>query len=210
MNTSFETDIYESATAQPKVFLINHGHLIFHDLQMEIKDLIGFTYGLRYGQGTDIIGYSEYMYQFIDASHDVVAFTMRNDPSSFQANTALHTDIEQALWFYAGDSLLNTMVRTIHDGHNVTVGTLTLNRGGVHFTVDHYMGGRQQAIPWNEAAGHVHHGTLFISSYFNRSVGTTLDLLSAYNAGIVYRILQYLTHNKYLVDVLKGNVPPLA
>lgn len=207
---SYETDIYAHPTAEPQVFMLNHEHLIFHDLQMEVKDITGILYGFRYGQGTNMQGYGQYLYQFVDSSNDVIAFGFYNDPATMHQNMILHAEIEQAIWFYAGNVLLNKTVRAIHDGHELIIGHVTLNRLGIHIEDQSYMGSRKQTIPWREASGYVQNGMLFITSYYNSSTSTALNLLSAYNAVVLHRILQYLGSNKYLIEVLNGTMPPLA
>lgn len=207
---SFQADIFSTPAAEGKVFAINHEHLIFHDTQMEVKDISGICYGFRYGQGSDLVGYGEYIYQFIDTSNDAVAFTMANDPATAKDNFELHNRIEQAIWLYAGNALLNKIVRAIHDGHELKLAHLTLNRNGIQFDEQPYMNSRKVTIPWREASGYTQHGTLFISSFYNSANSTSLSLLSAYNAVVLLRILQYLGSNKYLIEVLSGNQPPLA
>jgi hypothetical protein len=207
---SYETDIYATPAAEGQVFSINHEHLIFHDTQMEVRDISGICYGFRYGQGSDLIGYGHYVYQFVDTSSDVISFTVSNDPATAQSNLMQHNQLEHAIWLYAGNALLNKIVRAIHGGQELKIAHLTLNTQGIHFDDQPYISARRNTIPWREAAGVTQHGVLFISSFYNSSLSTSLNVLAAYNAVILQRILQYLVSNKYLIEVLSGTQPPLA
>lgn len=207
---SFQADIFSTPSAEGRVFSINQAHLTFHDMQMEVNDISGICYGFRYGQGTDLVGYGEYIYQFIDTSNDAIAFTMANDPATAKDNFELHNQLEHAIWLNAGNALLNKIVRAIHDGQELKIAHLTLNRQGIQFDEQPYLSPRRVTIPWHEASGYVQHGTLFISSFYNSAINTSLSVLSAYNAVVLQRILQYLSSNKYLIGVLNGNQPPLA
>ncbi len=177
---------------------------------MEINDITGILYGFRYGQGTNPTGYGEYHYQFVDTSRDVIQIRMANDPATEAANARQHAEIENAIWNFAGNILLNKIVRTIYSGTEIPIGHLKLNRSGIQFEQD--FNGRiiSSVLPWKEAGSYSQFGRLHITSFYNNSIGTSIDLLSAWNAVVLERLLFYLRTNKYLVEVLCGQQPPLA
>lgn len=214
---SYQAEISTNFNEEPKVFSIDHVHLSFHDLQMEVKDIVGFCYGTTPDHGTlstEMLGFSAtgaYFYRFIDTSNDIIDFNMMYWPGNFEQVRTIATQIEYWVWEYIGVRLLNDTVRHIHAGYNITIGNVLLNRNGVHFTDNrHTQPGTDYSLDWHEVTGWTENVILQIRSKRNDRISFPVELYTTINALILQRILQYIDINAELREILRGLRPPLA
>jgi len=214
---SYETEIRVNAAEEPKVFSINSEHLIFHDTQMEIRDITGFCYGATpyYGSvSTDWMGVSltgAYFYRFIDTSNDIIDFNMMYWPGNIEYCRTIAMQIEYWIWEYIGNRVLNNMIRNIHAGYNIQVGELVINRNGIQFTDRRYSQRTYDySLDWNDVVGYQDNGWLLIRSKRDAGISFPVDLRATINAVALQRILQYTETNMELREILCGIKPPLA
>jgi hypothetical protein len=195
---------------ESKVFSIDPEHLSFHDLQMDIADITGFCYGRIINTSAGMPAGGSHHYKFEDTSGDIIGFGFQDGPLiNGDTHTSLTISLENAVWEYLGNHMLNRLVREIHNGKEIRVGELLLNRGGIHVT-PHEVYRPPFVIPWEYAIATAQNGSLVISSVIRGEDICSLPLRTTMNAHVLYRILYYMQNNVYLRDVLRGINPPLA
>jgi hypothetical protein len=207
---AFEFDI-PTAPFQTNYFSIDAENLVFHDTQMVVADIVGFSYGTTFNFDANGIRVStSYFFNFMDNSSDVIAFWMYDGPP-FNSNEIFmtNTSLINYIWVYFGNRLLLQMIQSIHNGNNVKVGELTLNHTGIHFTYQTIAAPpSNHTINWDALTFRIIDEIITVSSWTNGGIQKGISLKTELNAHLFKAICELVQQNKLSPDVLTGKRQP--
>lgn len=207
----FTIDVFEDPLSPSgKVFAINNHTLQYHDTEMFVHEIAGFTFGTitQYFENRNMHeGYSTFM--IMDTSGDSINIQIKSVWETQAEDHRVSNEIATALWKYVGNKLVNDMMRAVHLGTEVNVGAVTLHRGGIRFENSDSWGKMTKwDIPWEVVACRVVNGQLMIYCYTDPNCVHWLDMRTVMHAHILRGVINMIMTDPSLMLILKGQRAP--
>ncbi len=204
-------DVFEDPLSDVgKVFHIDNRTIQYHDTEMFIYEVAGFMYGTvtQFYDGINTHeGFSTVT--IMDTSGDTINIHIKSTWQTQAEDHRIANEVATALWKYVGNKLVNDMMRAIHAGVEVKVGTVTAHKGGIRFeNTDVWGQNSKWDIPWEVVGCQIHNGRMMIYSFTDKACTHWLDLRTVMHAHTLCGIIRMIMTDPPMMLILKGQRMP--
>lgn len=208
---SFTIDVFEDPlSSEGKVLYIDNRTIQYHDTEMFIHEVAGFTYGTitKYYENMNTHeGFSTFT--LVDTSGDFIGINIKSVWETQAEDHRVSNAIATALWKYVGNKLVNDMMRAIHHGVEVQIGTVTAHRGGIRFeNIDAWGKATKLDLPWEIVGCQIQNGRVMIYSFTDKNCIHWLDLRTVLHAHTLRGVIDMIMFDPTLMLILKGQRMP--
>ena len=104
----------------------------------------------------------------------------------------MYFNIIQSLRQHVISSLMRGYLAKLKNGETLTIGSVDINREGVHMRYRRWLIKRKVFVPWPDVYKYLDRGRLHLYSGNDKKIRVSLNLLTLWNAVVLSALLNYL------------------
>lgn len=197
--------VLPSGAFTEKVFRIDANTIAFHDLEMELKDVVAFGCAPEKIYVRGMHAGTTFRINLRDSSGDEMNIHFSGgtvfDP---EERKGIYNEILDQLWTYCGHRLLNESIAAISSGDGWEIGGITCDHQGVHFVQRGWFGKKtERCIPWNHIRHDEENGSLNFKSAIDSDVYFSVGLIS-YDVPVLSALFTESRRHTVIMEYLTG------
>jgi hypothetical protein len=207
----FTIDVFEHPASETgKVFSIDSHVLQYYDLEMLTSEIAGFCYGtITNYSGTTHVHEMISTLLITDTSGDSIQINITSNAKTQEEDLRVTGLIAAALWKYAGNRLVNDLMRALYNGTEVQIGSCRINQKGISLSAANPYGGIPDfTIPWETVAARIYNGHLQIYNVIDHNAMCWLDPRTVLHAHTLFGLIAMIMNDPSLTLILKGQRAP--
>ena len=201
---SFEAELPETIFKK-NYFSITDRCIVYIDTEMMCEDIKAFSYGAVKHSVNGVHNRTDYNFNFVDSSDDVIRFRFSESALLGWNSESLYNSIVHFSWHYFGNRIIDETINAIRRGETVTIAGFELNQQGVHFTKKRIFGkDKPCTIAWRVLGCEAEDGNLGIYSRVDRDISRSVSIQFSLNSFILLHIARLTMKDREFYKTLMG------